>query len=464
MGNSILARFWVTMVGLVVILFLLSGLLLNKMLEGTYYDQRAAEMQRQGEYLAELVENEQGDADLTQKLEMAAQLTQVSILVANNEGVIWKSSRVSAKRRFPRLEPEETEQIMADKAVIRRGYNKRLGTTALSVIVPFSKNGQVDGAVVLYAPLSGLQDFVVKVRILLAWEMLGAIVLVSIAAFFLARSTVKPIMTLAEAAKGMAEGKYDVSVPETRQDELGILEKSFNRMAQAVESSIKMQKDFVANVSHELRTPLAIIKGYAESLLDRVTDDEQEKNKHLEIIVDEADRLERLSTELLDLAQLDAGILRIHKEEIHLSSFIARIFSKFQHEADEKHLTLVNTVSEDIKINGDHERLSQVFFNLVSNALRFTPGGGKIEITATAYAEGVQISVQDNGQGMDAEELSFIWQRFYTGDRSRQRSSGRGLGLSISKNIVEAHGGTIEAMSTLGQGTIFIVRLPLTNK
>ena len=460
MGNSILARFWITMVGLVVILFLLSGLLLNKMLERTYYNQRAAEMQRQGEYLAQLVETEQVDAVLTQKLEVAAQLTQVSILVANNEGVIWKSSRVSAKRRFPRLDPEETQQMMANKAVIRRGFNKRLGTTALSVIVPFSKNGQVEGAVVLYAPLAGLQAFIVKVRALLAWEMLGAILLVSIAAFFLARSTVKPIMTLAEAAKGMAQGKYDVSVPETRQDELGVLEKAFNHMAQAVESSIKMQKDFIANVSHELRTPLAIIKGYAESLLDGVTDDEQEKNKHLEIIVEEADRLGRLSTELLDLAQLDAGILHIHKEKIQLASFIARILSKFQHEADEKQLTLVNAVSEDIKINADHERLSQVFFNLVSNALRFTPDGGKIEITAAAYAEGVQISVQDNGQGMDPDELPFIWQRFYTGDRARQRSSGRGLGLSISKTIVEAHGGTIEAMSTPGRGAVFIVRLP----
>ncbi|HWR55288.1 MAG TPA: HAMP domain-containing sensor histidine kinase [Negativicutes bacterium] len=460
MGNSILARFWVTMVGLVVILFLLSGLLLDKMLERTYYDQRAAEMQRQGEYLAKLVETEQVDAVLSQKLEVAAQLSKVAILVANNEGIIWKSSRVSAQRRFPRLDSEETQQMMADKPVIRRGFNRRLGTTAISVIVPFSKNGQVDGAVALYAPLSGLQAFVVKVRVLLAWEMLGAILLVSIGAFFLARSMVKPIMTLAEAAKGMALGKYDVSVPETRQDELGILEKAFNRMAQAVERSIKMQKDFVANVSHELRTPLAIIKGYAESLLDGVTDDEREKNKHLEIIVDEADRLGRLSTELLDLAQLDAGILRIYKEDIPLSSFIARIFSKFQHEADEKRVTLVNTVSEDFKVHADHERLSQVFFNLVSNALRFTPGDGKIEITATAYSGGVQISVQDNGQGMDPEELSFIWQRFYTGDHSRQRSSGRGLGLSISKTIIEAHGGTIEATSTRGQGATFIVRLP----
>lgn len=461
MGNSILARFWVAMVAMVVVLVLLSGLLLNRMLENTYYKQRAAEMLRQGDYLAKLVAEGEGDAGLTQKLEMAAQLTEFSILVANSEGVIWRSGNYPVgQHSFPRLEAEEIQQIRDGYTVIRRGYSKQLEMAVLGVVVPYGKNDKVEGAVVIQAPLSGLHAFVLKMRAVLFVEALGAILMVSILAYFLARNMARPVMLLAEAAKKMARGQYDITVPEDRRDELGILAKAFNLMAEAVARSIKMQKDFVGNVSHELRTPLSIIKGYAESLLDGMVDDENQKNKHLEIIVDEADRLGRLTSELLDLAQLEGGMLQLKKEEIQLSSFIDRVFGKFAHEAAEKQVVFCNAAAGSIRIYADHDRLFQVFVNLVSNALRFTPAGGVVTIDASVDAAGVEICVGDTGKGMKAEELSRIWERFYTGDESRRRAGGRGLGLAITKSIVEAHGGDIEATSAPEQGAHFVMHIP----
>jgi signal transduction histidine kinase len=461
MGKSILGRVWLTMVVLVLVIFILSGLFMNKMLEETYYNQRAAEMVRQGELLAQMVADDEGESGLNQKLEMIAQITQFAVLIANQEGVVWKSSKLFLGRRSStRIDQDELQQLRQGIPVIRHGYSRRLETVVLSVLVPYQKENQVAGAVILQAPLSGLQAFIIKVRMLLVTETIGTLLLVTMMAFFLARGLVRPILEMVSATQEVATGNYSCKVPVTRRDELGVLGNALNNMARAVERSIKVQKDFVTNVSHELRTPLAIIKGYAESLQDNLVDKEADRQKHLQIIIDEVDRLGRLSSDLLDIAQLEAGDLRLNIQELNLQVFVAEVFSKLIREADEKQVALDNAVLEQTRVQADHDRLFQVLINLVGNAIRYTPQGGRITVYACKTADGVTIRITDTGRGILPDDLPYIWERFYTADPSRQRSGGRGLGLAITKSIVEAHGGTISVESTVGQGTTFSIWLP----
>jgi len=465
MGNSILGRVWFTMVVLVLAIFILSGLVMSKMLENTYYNQRAAEMVRQGELLAQMVEDDEGESGLNQKLEMITEITQLAVLIANQEGVVWKSSKLfSGRRSVARIDQEELQQLRQGKPVIRHGYSRRLDTVVLSVVVPFQKENQIAGAVILQAPLSGLQDFITKVRVLLVTETMGTLLLVTMVAFFLARGLVRPILEMVSATQEVAKGNYSFKVPFARQDELGVLGSAFNHMSSEVERSVKVQKDFVTNVSHELRTPLSIIKGYAESLQDNMVDNEADRQKHLQIIIDEADRLGRLSSDLLDMAQLEAGNLHLNKQELNLKTFVEEVFSKLIWEASEKQIALQNAVLPQTQVQADYDRLFQVLVNLVGNAIRFTPQGGIITVDASESAIGVIIRVVDTGKGILVDDLPYIWERFYTADPSRQRSGGRGLGLAITKSIVEAHGGTISVDSTVGQGAIFSIWLPSENR
>jgi len=465
MGNSILGRVWFTMVVLVLAIFILSGLVMSKMLENTYYNQRAAEMVRQGELLAQMVEDDEGESGLNQKLEMITEITQLAVLIANQEGVVWKSSKLfSGRRSVARIDQEELQQLRQGKPVIRHGYSRRLDTVVLSVVVPFQKENQIAGAVILQAPLSGLQDFITKVRVLLVTETMGTLLLVTMVAFFLARGLVRPILEMVSATQEVAKGNYSFKVPFARQDELGVLGSAFNHMSSEVERSVKVQKDFVTNVSHELRTPLSIIKGYAESLQDNMVDNEADRQKHLQIIIDEADRLGRLSSDLLDMAQLEAGNLHLNKQELNLKTFVEEVFSKLIWEASEKQIALQNAVLPQTQVQADYDRLFQVLVNLVGNAIRFTPQGGIITVAASESAIGVIIRVVDTGKGILVDDLPYIWERFYTADPSRQRSGGRGLGLAITKSIVEAHGGTISVDSTVGQRAIFSIWLPSENR
>lgn len=224
----------------------------------------------------------------------------------------------------------------------------------------------------------------------------------------------------------------------------------------------KMRKDFIANVSHELRTPIAMMQGYSEAIIDDIAETSEEKKDMAQVIYDESLRMGRLVNELLDLARMEAGHLSLHKTEVEIGSFIKRIVKKFNGLSKEKQISINADLDQpDAVLLFDPDRMEQVLTNLVDNALRHTPQNGEIRITLRTGANGTIFEIKDTGVGISAEELPFVFERFYKVDKARTRGrAGTGLGLAIVKNIIHGHGGKIEVSSKIGHGTTFTFFLP----
>lgn len=223
-----------------------------------------------------------------------------------------------------------------------------------------------------------------------------------------------------------------------------------------------IRRDFVANVSHELRTPLSSIKGYAETLLDGAIDDKKHAKEFLRIIHDDAVRLANLVNDLLDLSKIESGKLTLILQPLKVKDVIEQVSTMLKHQANVKKIDLSISVSDAItKIYADESRLAQVFVNLIDNAIKYTPQGGSVMVSAKESDSMIAVSVSDTGVGISEEDQERLFERFYRVDKARSRSmGGTGLGLAIVKHIVQAHKGTIKLTSELGKGSTFTISFP----
>lgn len=225
----------------------------------------------------------------------------------------------------------------------------------------------------------------------------------------------------------------------------------------------KMHKDFIANVSHELRTPMAMLQGYSEAILDDIVTTKEEVKEFIQIIYDESVRLGRLVNELLDLARMESGRVELYVSEVEIVPFVEKMIRKFQGLATEKNVRLYAQVLTDIETyEFDGDRMEQVLTNLIDNAVRHTNARGNVSLIVHERTDGLVFEVKDSGIGIPQEDIPFVFERFYKGDKARTRSldGGTGLGLAIAKNIVESHGGEISVSSVVNEGTVFSVFLP----
>jgi signal transduction histidine kinase len=282
-------------------------------------------------------------------------------------------------------------------------------------------------------------------------------------AVLVARSIALPLQKMAVVAQGIARGDYAQTAPVSGPDEVRALGQSLNQMSTQVQVTQQAQRDFLANVSHELKTPLTSIQGFAQAMLDGAADSPQAIQRSANIIYAEADRLRRLVEGLLDLARLDVGLRALTRAPLDLRLVLAAVVEKFGLRAKEKGVTLRGELPPTLPaMVGDADRLAQVFTNLLDNALKHTPAGGSVALSAATVPGGVEIAVTDTGPGIPPEDLQRVFERFYQVDKSRVRPTGGGvgLGLTITQEIVEAHGGSIRVESVVGLGTKFIVQLP----
>jgi signal transduction histidine kinase len=264
------------------------------------------------------------------------------------------------------------------------------------------------------------------------------------------------------AADALAVGDLSVRVPEDRRGDFGQLAHSFNRMAEELERAEQRRRNLTSDVAHELRTPLQIIQGNLEGVLDGVYEPTAE---HLEATLEETHLLARLVNDLGTLALAESGRLELVREPVAVADLLADVRTSFSGQAEAADISLeveLQGAPDALLLNADVGRLDQVLGNLVLNALRHTPAGGTIALQAEPGEGRVQLRVRDNGEGIPAEDLSYIFDRFWRGDRSRSHASGSvGLGLAIAQQLVQAHGGRLTVESQVGQGTMFTVELPV---
>ncbi len=328
-----------------------------------------------------------------------------------------------------------------------------------------------------YEPTTPFRDpvFVELLRPLLLAGLLALVVSI-VLAIIVTRSVTKPMQHVAQAAQKIAAGDYNQSVPVEGPIEFKEVAVNFNQMAQQVRTTQQSQRDFLANVTHELKTPLTSIQGFAQAIRDGAAGEPEAMRKSAGIIYDEATRMNRLVMELLELARIESGQIVMRHEPVQIDLVLRGVIDRLALRAQSSDVHLQTEIAADIPaMVGDGDRLAQVFNNLIDNALKHTPSGGKIVVTARSISgssavkrgtlralEGVEITVADTGSGIPPEDLSRIFERFYQIDKSRTRSKegSLGLGLAIVEEIVTAHGGTIQAESIVGLGTKFVVWLP----
>lgn len=286
-----------------------------------------------------------------------------------------------------------------------------------------------------------------------------AVAAVAVLIMIMSRSTTNPIRELSRAAKEIAGGNYDVTVPERdRVEEFGELERNFNLMTAELRANEYLRKDFISSVSHQLKTPLSILNGYAQLLAGGGLSAEEER-EYSQTIAQESDRLVGLIDDMLRLSRIDHREIQRKAEIFPLGEQLRRAVLQLEPRWSAAGLN-VSADIPDFDYTGDSELLYQVWVNLLENAVKFTPAGGRIGVSLAAAENAATVTVWDTGCGMDEDTLPRIFEQFYQGDTDR-RGDGCGLGLALCKRIVELHGGAISAESRPGEGSRFTVSLPV---
>jgi signal transduction histidine kinase len=327
---------------------------------------------------------------------------------------------------------------------------------------------QVDGETIGYVLVEDApprlypeeQAFLARANRALLLSAAGALLLALIVGILLARTLTRPLRTMTHAARQIAAGNLSQQVEVSSQDELGELAEAFNQMSQDLETATTLRRRMTADIAHELRTPLTVISGYIESMQDGVLEATPQR---LAILAQEVDHLQHLVSDLHTLSKADAGELVLNLQHISPQAILERAAAAFRLEADRKGVSLQMEAAPGLPmLNVDEERMAQIMNNLVNNALRHTSRGGKIVLSATSSPRGVTLHVRDTGEGIASEDLPHIFERLYRADQNRQQNNSEsGLGLAITKALVESHGGRITAASQPGQGADFMIWLPV---
>jgi len=351
--------------------------------------------------------------------------------------------------------------VLADSRGMIEGHT--LDPDTRSSGVPVRSGGQVVGIVVVGTQMSLLgsleAEFLDSIdRSLLISGLLATLAAV-VAGTLLFRQLTTPLQNLTQAAENMAAGDLDQRVEVHSRDEVGELARAFNAMSDALARNEELRRNLMADIAHELRTPLSVIQGNLEAILDGVYEPTPE---NIAVTHQESLLLARLVNDLRELALIEAGQLQLDLEPTDLEVVARLVEEAFRPRAREKEVRVILDFVPGLpKVSADAQRMRQVIANLVSNALRFTPPGGEIRLVGRAEHGEVTMRVEDTGAGIPPDDLPHIFDRFYRGDRSRSRhAGGSGLGLAIAKQLVEAHGGTIEVESEVERGTTFIISLP----
>ena len=411
--------------------------------------------------------------EVTRRLRVEAQAVGGRLLLLDAEGLVVADTAKEGKWVGQRL------RILPSDADLRSLWRTPLGRHRspdgqeflyITVEIPTRERLSPSRPVARYLALAIPAREVRRTWRELAPSLMGVGLLALIASvvvgFFLSRSITGPLEAMTVASEEMARGRYEQEIPVEGQDEVARLARAFNAMAREVARAHRMQRDFVANVSHDLKTPLTAIQGFAQALLDGTAGDEEAYRKSARIISEEAERMNRLIRDLLELARLESGQIAMAREPVDLLEVLSSCAETFALQAEQKEISLALRLPPTLpQIQGDAHRLEQAFTNLLDNAFKYTPAGGTVELAAYQTSEGkVEVVVADTGVGIPPEDLPRIFERFYRVDKARTGAGGTGLGLAIVKEIVQAHGGRITAASQEGRGTRFTVTLPVQGK
>lgn len=389
----------------------------------------------------------------------------VEVQILDPNGVILSATWGSANRVGQKNSQTEVNRALLGLTNEAIRIDAETGQRQLLMAIPIQREGRVLGAVYLEASLEDVYETIGKITNLFASGTAMALGLTAVLGILVTRTITRPVTEITRQARAMARGEFDRQVTVHSNDEIGQLAQAFNHLSRQLQSALAVNAEFVANVSHELRTPLTTLRSYLEALADGSVEDEVTRQRFLHVARQETERMIRLVEDLLTLSRLDSSEAKVAFEPLNLARLIERTVERFQLAASEKGIRLEVVTEKRPLVWGNADQLQQVLDNLLSNALKHTPPEGRIQIRLGQRGEEARVSVRDTGVGIPEEHLPRVFDRFYRVDKARSRQAGgSGLGLSIARKVVEAHGGNIGIKSQVGQGTNVWFTVPLAEK
>ena len=474
--RSIVAKLWLAMVALVLVITWVTGMVQSNIIKKVYYRQQTDLILRQGNDFANAMSNGENTRE---KLRLLSEMAQTNIMLVDRDGYILECHGMGMNmsslginvqdHHGDLITVEDFKRVQAGERVIKSGINEIIGVEVLSAIVPVATGGNVTGAIIVSQSIAAIEGQISEYQRVILNVGIGGIILATILSLVFSRSLSRPLVQMNRVARALARGDFSRKVAVKSGDEIGVLANSLNILSNdlqekiaALEALDQTRKDFVAGVSHELRTPLTIIQGYAEALNDNVAESEDERRECIEGIVEETGRLKRLVFDLLDLRRIESGQENVDILEFDITPIIFDTVEKMRPFAEQKNISLnLETHEKMPPVLANPDRLKQIMLNLLENALRYTPPGGKIIVNTRHLGELIRVGVTDSGPGIPAAEQELVWEKFYKVDKSRTRrdGGGTGLGLAIVRRLVEKMGGSISLESTPGKGTTFFFTL-----
>lgn len=368
-------------------------------------------------------------------------------------GTVQAEQRTAPERLFVRVVDRGAEALVLSES---EGWDlQRLETASLSL---------TDGTLVQVGKSTdSREDLLARFRAVLGLVTLAVVFVALTGGFIVTRSAIRPIRRLTRAvARIISTGRTDERVPlsgDGTDDAIDELTRLFNAMLDKIEGLVTAMRGALDNVSHDLRTPLTRLRGTAEMALVSTPDLDRYRDA-LADCVEESDHVLVMLNTLMDISEAESGAMHLHREPVRLGDVVARAADLYRDVADAKGVVLTAHTPIDVVVVGDGTRLAQVAANLIDNALKYTRAGGRVDVEVLAAGDRARLTVRDTGIGIRPDELPRIWDRLFRGDTSRAER-GLGLGLSLVKAVVEAHGGTVEVESAPGKGSVFTISLPL---
>ncbi|MDX8045586.1 HAMP domain-containing sensor histidine kinase [Gracilibacillus sp. S3-1-1] len=352
-----------------------------------------------------------------------------------------------------------------------QGFLRTDEGTWLYTSTDFYYSDNIDGAYFLLLDIKPIDSFVrIIVPTLVGTFLLAFLIANGILTYIMSKHIIQPLHKLKDAADKIKEGELQSPIELTRQDEIGELSDALEQMRLKLLDSVEKQakyewnrKELVNNISHDLKTPITSIKGYVEGILDGIANDREKLEKYCHTIYTKADHMDQLIDELLLFSKLDLNSVSFHFEKTNILTFVQSLIEEIRLDVEQTtiEVQIENKLSSHAYVLADHDKLGRAFRNILTNSLKYLDKQQKkMIITLDNYHESILITVEDNGQGIKETDLPRIFERFYRGDTARNSANGgSGIGLAIVKQIIEAHGGTINVKSTYGEGTAFYITL-----
>ncbi|WP_423798746.1 ATP-binding protein [Neobacillus sp. SAB-20_R2A] len=454
-------------ISIIIVAFLLLSLLFAHYLENLVYRNKADELISYGKaILSDIKENPYATEIVLNKYSSVLPARKISFSLFDRDGKLYLVSNRGPEIKY--LPREDWESLEKGKTIIVQSDYKRFDQDGVTfVVLPYLENGKFYGGILLTSPISGSLEMIQEINKILLYTILIAFGVSFLQSWYLSRIHVKRIRRLREATSQVSKGDYNVHVQSSNYDEIGELANDFNHMVDKINTSMaeiesleNRRRQFMADVSHEMRTPLTTISGVIEGLKNNMIS-EEDKERGINLVSQEAKRLIRLVNENLDFEKIRSNQIQLMKEEIELLEVLEIIQEQLSLQAEEKNNQIIVEAAPEVYVKADYDRLIQILINITKNSIQFTREG-TIWLRGREEPDSVIIEVEDTGIGIDPAEVEKIWRRFYKADISRTSNpyGEFGLGLSIVKQLVLLHSGDINVVSEKGKGTKFIIRFP----